>query len=330
MQKLERAWRPVLLAIVALLAAPPVSEGQQSKAIPRLCFLTLEPGTLQTRSPRFDEFFQALRDLGYVDGQSITIDYLSADDHSERFPALADECLRRKADVIFATTTTAAQAAKKATSTVPIVVQTYDPVGTGLVNSLAQPGGNVTGTSGMFTELASKRLQLLKEAVPGISRVMVLTVDQITSLEVKAMTEAAPSLGVTLQVREIRNVNDISAAFDAAVSGGAEGLIVTGETIFATYRAHVSELAAQHRLPAMYPFLIQVGDGGLMGYVTLPSEMQRLSASYIDRILKGAKPSELPVQQPTKFHLVLNLKAADAFGFKFPPNFLALADQVIE
>jgi ABC-type uncharacterized transport system substrate-binding protein len=268
-----------------------------------------------------------LRDLGYVDGQSITIDYLSAADHSERFPDLVAECLRRKADVIFASTTTAAEAAKKATSTVPIVMQTVDPVGTGLVKSLAQPGGNVTGTSGMFIELASKRLQLLKEAVPGISRVMMLTAG---SPEVKAMTEAAPSLGVALQIRDIRNANDIPAAFDAAVSESAEALIVTGETIFVTHRARVIELAARHRLPAMYPFVIRVGDGGLMGYVTLPSEMQRLSAVYVDKILKGATPSDLPVQQPTKFHLLVNLKTARALGLKLPPNFLTLADEVIE
>jgi putative ABC transport system substrate-binding protein len=160
------------------------------------CFLTLELGTLQTRSPRFDGFFQALRDLGYVDGQSIAIDYLSADDDNERFPALAVECLRRKADIIYASTTPAAQAAKNATRTVPIVVSSADAVGTGLVTSLAQPGGNVTGVSGMFTELAGKRLQLLKQAVPGTSRVLVLTslVDPIAPLQVKAMEEAAGSI----------------------------------------------------------------------------------------------------------------------------------------
>ena len=207
MAKPVNTLRLALLVVIVLLAAPSVSEGQQSKTIPRLCFLTLEPDTLQTRSPRFDAFFQTLRELGYVDGQSIIIDYLSAEDHGERFPDLAAECLRRKADVIVPSTTPAAQVAKNATSTIPIVmIALGDPVGTGLVNSLAQPGGNITGMSLMIPELATKRLELLKDAVPGISRVLVLTylVDPIAPLQVKAMKEAAPSLGITLQVHDIR------------------------------------------------------------------------------------------------------------------------------
>jgi ABC-type uncharacterized transport system substrate-binding protein len=186
----------VFFTIFALLAVSPAGESQQPQKVPRLCFLTLEPGTLQTRSPRFDGFFQALRDLGYVDGQSIAIDYLSADEDNERFPALAAECLRCKADIIYASTTPAAQAAKNATRTVPIVVSSADAVGTGLVTSLAQPGGNVTGMSGMFTELAGKRLQLLAQAVPGTSRVLVLNslVDPIAPFQVKAMEEAARSI----------------------------------------------------------------------------------------------------------------------------------------
>jgi putative tryptophan/tyrosine transport system substrate-binding protein len=221
-----------LLAILALLAAPPVSEGQQSKTIPRLCFLTLEPGTLQKRSPRFDAFFQSLRDLGYEDGKSIIIDYLSAEDRSDQFPALVDECLRRKADVIVPSTTPAAQVAKNATQTIPIVmIALGDPVGTGLVKSLAHPGGNITGMSQMVPELAVKRLELLKEAVPGISRVLVLTylVDPIAPLQVNTMKEAAPLLGVSLLVHDIRTADDIPVAFDAAVKEGADGLIVTAE-----------------------------------------------------------------------------------------------------
>jgi putative tryptophan/tyrosine transport system substrate-binding protein len=286
---------------------------------------------LQTRSPRFDEFFQTLRELGYVDGQSIIIDYLSAADQGERFPDLVAECLRRKADIIVPSTTPAAQPAK-ATGTVPIVMSSGDPVGTGLVDSLARPEGNVTGVSAMLTELAGKRLQLLKEAVPAITRVLVLTylVDPIAPLQVKSMTEAARSLGVTLQVHDIRSADEIPAAFEAAISDGADGLTVTGETIFITHRAPINELTVRHRLPAMYPYLIPVADGGLMGYVTLPSELQRLQAEYVDRILKGARPSDLPVQQPTKFQLAINLKAAEAIGLKLPPNFVALADRVIE
>jgi len=325
--------RLAFLAMLVLFAAPPVSEGQQSKTIPRLCFLTLEPGTLQTRSPRFDAFFQTLRELGYVDGQSIIIDYLSAEDHGERFTSLVAECLRRKADIIVPSTTPAARIAKNATSTIPIVmVALGDPVGTGLVKSLARPGGNVTGMSQMVPELAAKRLELLKEAAPGISRVMVLTylVDPIAPLQVKAMNEAAPSLGVTLQVHDIQSADDLSGAFEAAASEGAQGLIVTAESIFVTYRARVSELAAEHRLPTMYPYRIQVDAGGLMAYDIVSADLHRRAASYVDRILKGEKPSDLPVQQPTKFELVVNLKAAQALGLTIPPNFLARADDVIE
>ncbi len=206
MAKPVNTLRLALLVIIVLLAAPSVSEGQQSKTIPRLCFLTFEPYTLGKR-PGPDAFLQTLRDLGHVDGRSIIIDYLSAEERNERFPTVAAECLRRKADVIATITTPAALAAKNATRTIPIVMMALaDPVGTGLVNSLAQPGGNITGTSPMTPELAAKRLQLLKDAVPGISRVLVLTylTDPIAPLQVKAMKEAAPSLGVTLLVHDIR------------------------------------------------------------------------------------------------------------------------------
>ena len=334
MAKPVNTLRLALLIIIALLSSPSVSEGQQSKPIPRLCFLTLEPGTLQTRSPRFDAFFQTLRELGYVDGESITIDYLSAADHSERFPDLVAECLRRKADIIVPSTTPAAQAAKESTSTIPIVmIALGDPVGTGLVNSLAHPEGNVTGMSQMVPELAAKRLELLKDAVPKISRVLVLTylVSPIAPLQIEAMKAAAQSLGITLQVHDIQGEGDIPAAFDAGVGEGADGLIVTAESMFVTYRARVSELAARHRLPAMYPYTIQVVDaGGLMAYDIVSADLHRRAAAYVDRILKGTKPSDLPVQQPAKFELVVNLKTAEALGLTIPPTFLDLVDKVIE
>jgi putative ABC transport system substrate-binding protein len=334
MNKPAKIMRLAFLAILAFVVAPSLSKGEQSKSIPRLCFLTLEPGSLQTRSPRFDAFFQTLRELGYVDGESIIIDYMSAADHGERFPDLVAECLRRKADVIVPSTTPAAQVAKNATGTTPIVmIALGDPVGTGLVNSLAEPGGNVTGMSLMVPELATKRLELLKDAVPTISRVLVLTylVDPIAPLQVKAMNEAAPSLRVALQIHDIRSADDLSGAFDAAINEGADGLIVTAESIFVTYGARVSELAARHRLAAMYPFAIQVREGrGLMAYDVIASDLHRRAASYVDRILKGAKPSDLPVQQPTNFELVINLKAAEVLGLTIPPSILARADEVIE
>jgi putative tryptophan/tyrosine transport system substrate-binding protein len=313
-------------------ACPLAARAQQPKNIPRLCFLTFDPATL--RSNQFEAFFQGLRDLGYADERTIAIDYLSAEGHGERFPALAAECVRLSADVIAVHTTQAAQAAKNATRTIPIVILALgDPVGTGLVDSLARPGKNVTGMSQMASELAAKRLELLKEAVPGISRVLVLSylADPVAPLQVKALKEAARSLGVTLQIQDIRAGDDLPAAFDAGARERADGLLTTAENIFVVYRARVSELAARHRLPAIYSNSIQVADaGGLMAYVPNFADLYRRAATYVDLILKGAKPSNLPVQQPTKFELVINLKTANALGLTVPATLLARADRVIE
>lgn len=292
---------------------PLMARAQKPKRIPRLCFLTFGPGTLQSRSPRFDPFFDGLRDLGKVDGQTIAIDYLSADRQGERFPALATQCVGQNADVIAVSTTPAAQAAKNATRTIPIVmIALGDPVGTGLVDSLAQPGGNITGLSLMVPEAAAKRLALLKEAVPGIARVLVLSYfdDPIAPLQVKALRDAAASLGVALQIRDVRTGDDLPAAFDAGAKERAEGLLTTAESLFVVYSGRVTELAARYRLPAIYPFSAQVVEaGGLMAYDTNAADLYRRAATYVDRILKGAKPSDLPVQQPTKFQFV-NLRTA--------------------
>jgi putative tryptophan/tyrosine transport system substrate-binding protein len=328
--------RRKLIAALGGAAAgwPLVARAQQPNKIPRLCFLTFDPGTLQSRSPRFDPFFASLRDLGYVEGQTIAIDYLSADGRGERFPALAAECLRLNADIIAVSTTPAAQAAKNATRTIPIVmIALGDPVGTGLVDSIAQPGGNVTGMSLMVPEVAAKRLGLLKEAVPGISRVLVLSYldDPIAPLQVKALKDAAPSLGLTLQIHDIHNGDDLPAAFDAGARERADGLLTTAESMFVVHRGRVTELAARYRLPAMYCYSTHVVDaGGLMAYDVNISDLFRRAATYVDRILKGAKPSDLPVQQPTKFEFVINLKTAKTLGLTFPPGLLAIADRVVE
>jgi putative ABC transport system substrate-binding protein len=247
---------------------------------------------------------------------------------------LAAECLRLKADIIAVSTTPATQAAKNATRSIPIVmIALGDPVGTGLVDSLAQPGGNVTGMSMMASDVAAKRLELLKEAVPAISRVLVLSylADPIAPLQVKALEKAAHSLGVTLQIQDIQTADDLPAAFDAGAKERAEGLLTTAESIFVTQRARLSELAARYRLPAMYPYTIQVADaGGLMAYDIDYPDLERRAATYVDKILKGAKPSDLPVQQPTKFALVINLKTAKALGLTISESFLLRADQLIE
>src|SRR5215470_17416200 len=320
-----------LLGVAAALW-PLMTHAQEPKKIPHLCFLTFDPGTLQS-SPRFNVFFNSLRDLGYIDGQTIVIHYLSADEKDDRFPALASECLRVKADIIAVSTTPAAQAAKRATRTVPIVmIALGDPVATGLVESIAQPGGNVTGMSMMVPQLAVKRLELLKEAVPSISRVLVLSYlsDPIAPLQVAALDKAAPSLGVTIFVRDIRSETDLRPAFDAGARERVDGLLTTAESVLFVHRVQIRELATRLKLPAIYPFALQVTDGGLMAYDANIPDLYRNASLYVDKILKGAKPSELPIQQPTKLTLIINLKAANAIGLTIPPSLLARADKVIE
>jgi putative ABC transport system substrate-binding protein len=207
-----------------------------------------------------------------------------------------------------------------------------DPVGTGLVESVARPGGNVTGMSMMVPQLAVKRLELLKEAVPKISRVLVLSylADPIAPLQVAALDKAAPSLGVTLLVRDIRSGADLAAAFDAGVSEHVDGLIMTAESVLVVHSPQISDFAARLRLPAIYPYAIQAKAGGLMAYDVNIPDLHRNAALYVDKILRGTKPSDLPIQQPAKLSLIINLKAAKALGLKLPPSLLARADEVIE
>jgi len=331
----SRVSPPITSLVAALFFIAALSVGAQpGSRVPRLCFLTFDPGTAQSPSSRFDGFFQGLRDLGYVHGRTLAIDYLTADGRGELFPGLAAECLRLNADIIAVTTTPAAQAAKSATRTIPIVMLSVgDPVGTGLVESLARPGGNVTGVSTMTSGLAAKRLELLKEAVPKISRVLVLSYlgDPVVPLQVKALQEAAPSLGIRLLIREIQTADDLPAAFAAGVKERADGLITTSASIFRVERARVTELAARHRLPAMYPHSAMADEsGGLMAYIVVEPDLQQRAATYVDKILKGAKPADLAVQQPVLFKLVINLKTAKTLGLRMPSSLLVRADQVIQ
>lgn len=238
-----------LAALASLGVAPLVPFAQAAGKIPQLCFLSFDPGTL--RANRYGAFFEALRRLGYEDGKTIAIDYLSVNERVEQFSAMVAECTRLKADVIVASTTPGAQAAKKLTRTIPIVMLALgDPVGVGLIDSLARPGGNVTGMSLMAPVLAAKRLEVLKELVPRISRVLVLTygADPISAIQVAMMQNAARKLGVSLLIRDIRSVDDIPAAFDAGAKERAEGLLVTAESIFTGNRVRVIELAAKHNV----------------------------------------------------------------------------------
>jgi ABC-type uncharacterized transport system substrate-binding protein len=323
--------RTFLAGTGAVFLASPLAAEAQSGRIPRICFLTFDPGTPQ--STIFTPFFQGLRDLGYVDGRNIAIDYLSADGRGERFPTLAADCVRLKADVIVVTSTPGAQAAKNATHTIPIVLHALsDPVATGLVASLARPGGNVTGVTSMSSGLAAKRLELLKEAVPRISRVLVLSdlIEAIAPSQVKELETAARSLGLKLLVQDIRTADDLPAAFEAGARERVEGFLATSESVFVVQRKRVVELAAQHRLPGMYPYRLVVDAGGLMAYDSYTSELQTRVAIYVNKILKGTKPADLPIEQPTKFELVINLKTAKALGLTIPPSLLGRADEVIQ
>ena len=320
----------LLLALVVALLPLPLG-AQQTAHVPRLCFLTFDPRPAQ--GSRFDPFFERLRDLGYVDGRTIAIEYLSADGRGEQFPSLVDECLRSKPDIIVVTTTPVAQIVKKATSTIPIVMLALgDPVATGLVASLARPGANITGLTIMASGLSAKRLEVLKEAVSKISRVLVLSylVDPIAAPQVRELKGAARSLGVKLLVQDIRTRDDLPGAFAAGAKWHADAVIPTAESLLVVEHKRIIELAAQHRLPAMYAYRSIVEAGGLMAYDSFTPEFVARGATFVDRILKGAKPGELPVEQPTKVELVINLKTARALGLTMPAALLLRADQVVE
>jgi putative ABC transport system substrate-binding protein len=306
----------------------------QAERTPRLCFLTFDAGTAESPAPRFKAFFDRLRELGYVHGKTLTIEYVSAAGRADQYSSLAARCVSGHPDVIAVTTTPGARALKAATSAIPIVmVALGDPVGTHIVASLSQPGGNITGMSQMTSELAAKRLQLLKEMLPGVAKVLVLAylVDPISPLQVEALKRAAPALGLDLVLRDIRAPEDLAAAFETGAKEGAQGLITTAESIFRAERVRVIALAAAHRLPAIYPYATFVVDaGGLMAYEVEDSDLHGRAASYVERILKGAKPADLPIQQPTKLRLAINLKTARSLGITVPASLLARADELIE
>jgi len=319
------------LLAVLLLLLPVVAGAQPAAKVPRLCVLSFDP---EAHVPiRFQPFFQGLRDLGYVDGKNIAIDIRAANGDGERFPALAAQCVANRADVIVVTTTPAAQAAKKATTTIPIVMHPLgDPVGTGLVKSLARPGGNVTGLTFMATGMAAKRLSLLKEALPRLTKVLVLSylVDPIAPPQVAEMRKAAEILGIKLLVQEVRTAEDIAAGFEAGKKEGAEAVIVTWESIFFVNRPQLIDLAAKHRLPSMFPGLVFVENGALLSYGSDSTILNPRTAIYVDRILKGAKPADLPVEQPTTFIFAVNLKTARTLGVTIPQTILLRADRIIE
>jgi ABC-type uncharacterized transport system substrate-binding protein len=317
-----------LCAMLLVLCA--VAEAQQQKKKPRIGFLAIN--SVSASAPSVEAFRLGLRQLGYVEGQNILIEWRYADGRSDRLPDLAAELVRIKIDVIVTSATSPTQAAKKATNTIPIVIASHnDPIGAGLVASLAHPGGNVTGLSNIAIELSGKRLELLKEIVPQVSRVAILRIPSApaTPPQMKEMELAAHSLGIKLQPADWETLEDLDNAFATMVKGNSEALITFSGPRFGLYRTRIIELAAKNSLPTMYPDTVYAAAGGLMSYGVNTVDLYRRAAIYVDKILKGAKPADLPVEQPTKFELVINLKTAKQIGLIIPPNVLARADRVI-
>ena len=324
-----------MITLLGAAAGWPLAAGAQRThsliTSPRVAFLGAESAS--TNQHFFDAFRQGMHEHGYVDGQNITFVERWAEGRSERFPEIIEELISLKADVILALSLPAAQAAKSATTTVPIVFIASDPLGSGLVSSLARPAGNLTGFSlALGDEFSSKWLELLKEAVPSISRVAVLwnPVNPASSHYVTVLRDAAEKLGVRVQPQAVSDPDQFNGAFATIVAERAQALIVVVDPVTARYRERVVELAMKSRLPAMYGFREFVDAGGLIAYGVNVPHLCRRAAVYVDKIIKGANPAELPVEQPTRFELVINLKTAKALGLQIPDTLLALADEVIE
>jgi len=319
--------RRAFLGALGLLAAPLAVEAQQAGKIPKIGFL--QPGP--SLPGRVEAFRQGLRALGYVEGQNLIIEFRIAREPKEQ-AALVAELVNLRVDVLVTWTTPAALAAARATNTIPIVVMTGDPTRTGLAASLARPEGNVTGIAIIVDELEVKKLQLLKEAIPTASRIAVMwnPDNPVWVSVVQRLREVAPTLGVQLQELPVRNSGDFASALRSATASGVGALLVVEEGLFAGHSKALVDLIAKHRMPAMYPQPAFVQLGGLLAYWVDNSDMLRRLAGHVDKILRGARPADLPIEQPTKFGLVINLKAAKSLGLTIPPSLLQRADQVIE
>jgi putative ABC transport system substrate-binding protein len=323
-------WLALSVIAFVLVVAGAVAQAQQSKKIPRIGYLSvLSPSSDSTR---IEAFRQGLRELAYVEGQSIAIESRYAEGKLNRLPDLAEELVRQKVDVIVVGGSTATRAAKNVTKLIPIVMaHGSDPVELGFVASLARPGGNITGLTHLAPELGGKRLELLKDIVAHLSRVAVLTDPgtQGHGPQMKELEVAARALSLQLRRAEVRGPNELESAFSAMTTGRAGAFISLQLPTLDRLRERIVDLAAKNRLPAMYPNSEYVETGGLMSYAADLVAMFRHSAVYVDKILKGTKPVDLPVEQPTKFEFIINLKAAKQIGLTIPPNVLARADRVI-
>jgi putative ABC transport system substrate-binding protein len=310
-----------------LAAWPLVAHAQQSGKIWRIGFIA------HRYEKFYDPLFQGLRELGYLEGQNLIVERRYAEGHLERFQEFAAEMVRLKVDIIIVVTTPAALAARNATTTIPIVhPAAIDPVGTGLIASLAHPGGNITGLAVLNAETSAKRLELLREVVPGLSRGAVLwnAANPANGLAWKETEGAGRALGVALQSQEVRGPKDFEGAFAAIAQQRPDILLVLQDALTLEYRKEIIGFALREQIPGMYVGKEWVEEGGLMSYGDRLPERYRRAADLVDRILKGAKPADLPVEQPTTFELVVNLKTAKAIGLTLSPAFLARADQVIE
>jgi ABC-type uncharacterized transport system substrate-binding protein len=325
----SKTLRRVLYALSVLLFALCVpSNAQQPKKVPRIGFVSPT-----SDDSRVEAFRQGLRELGYVEGQNITIEYRWAEGRFERLPDLAMELVRINVDMVVAVVTQASLAAKKATGKIPIVmIGVSDPVGSGLVVSLARPGANITGNSSMTAEVVGKQLELLKETLPKISRVAALwnpANPVFQAIQRKEAEVAAQALGVQLHIVEARGADEIDRAFAGAARDRVRALLLLNDPVFMAYRKRIADLSVKHRLTTVSGTLEYTEAGGLMAYGPSFPDMYRRAATYVDKILKGTKPADLPVEQPTKFELIINLKAAKQIGLTIPPNVLARADKVI-
>jgi putative tryptophan/tyrosine transport system substrate-binding protein len=312
-----------------LLAVGLPAQAQQPTKVARIGYLS--PGDPVSRTYRTEAFRQGLKELGYIEGKNIAIEYRFAEARSERLPELAQDLVRLKVDIIFAGSHPATEAAKNATQTIPIVTSSQDPVSSGFVVGLARPGGNITGLTNLTSELVGKRLELLKEVIPQLFRVAVLWTPSHPASTIWRRTEVvAQSLGVQLQGAEIRERDDLELAFVAIKRERAEALLMLRNPLVNDLTKRIANLAAASRLPAIYDEQRFPELGGLMSYGVNLADVDRRAAIYIDKILKGANPADLPIERPTKFELVINLKTAKALGLKIPAHLLMEAAAVIE
>jgi len=330
-QMIDKALTLIVAFTLSVLLTPPATEAQQRAHLPRVGYLGTSSASLEPELVK--AFREGLRDLGYVEGQNILIEYRWAEGNYQRFPDLVADLVNLKVDLILTAGTPGALAAKRATQTIPIVMAvTGDAVGTGLVSSLARPGGNLTGLTTMVPDLEGKRLEILREVVPKLTTLVVLlnTANPLTAIQWEQTKISAKTLGIQLQPVELRRPEEFNDAFAKVARQRPDGITMVADRFLLAHRMQIVDFVAKTRLPAIYPYRDFVVAGGLMSYSPSYEDLFRRSATYVDKILKGAKPSDLPIEQPTKFELLVNMKTAKTLGVPIPPSLLLRADHVVE